>query len=189
MLLKDVAKLRTGLVLGRKADDHNPKYRYPLLNMRVFSENSQLDLNELDVFGSSVELPSHYFTKPGDVVVKLARPQVAAVIDRSTQGILVSAAFMIVTELKASFDPWFIAWFLNSDAVARCIMQVTGSNMLGTARVSAYEPLELPDISCEKQHEIAELYRLHHREVQLTNELLRLKQRRCTAAISKLLAT
>lgn len=177
MKLSDIAEVRTGLVLSRKAAeiDSDVVAEYKQLNLKCIKETGEIDLQALDKFRSSEKLGNNYLTHQEDVIVRLTVPYTAVLINEQTQGLVVSSHFCMIRAKKNKAVPEFIQWLLNSQPVKVEIEKnKTGVSFAGI-KPSFYSELEIEPLALEKQLKIAQVYSTALKELALLEDLKRQK--------------
>lgn len=177
MKLGEVANIKSGLVLARKAADVTAKsiYKYQQFNLKSFNENGTIDRGQLESYESSEPLTNSYLTQKDDLVVRLTAPNTAVLISDAIENIVVSSHFLLIRVDKERLLPEFLYWFLNSDGVRRDIQR----NITGLAfeavkpRFYSELPLRLP--SLKRQQAIADIYMAAQKELRLLEELQKQK--------------
>ena len=74
MKLRDLASVRSGLVLSRKQAKEPSEYRYPLINLRCIQQEGTIQLNEADIYEAKEPLKEEYLSQSGDIIVRLTAP-------------------------------------------------------------------------------------------------------------------
>lgn len=177
MKLRDIASVRSGLVLSRKQSKEPTTYRYPLINLRCIRQDGTVDLCETDVYEAKESLKGEYLSREGDVVVRLTAPYTAVLIDKVTAGMVISSNFVVIRSESESLLPEYLFWLLNTQKVKRTIFENTTSNMLGAVTAKFFTDFEIQLLSVESQHRIAQLNLLAKRESQLYKELAEEKEK------------
>ncbi len=186
MKLVDVAKVRSGLVLGRKQSKVETEYRYPLLNLRAIGENGEIDLQQIEYLYTIEVLNPEYLTHIGDVVVRLTPPYSAALIDEETQGLIIPSSFVVIRTEVDWLMPEYLFWLLNTKDVRKQTADSSTNNMYGGVKPSYYQGLDIPKVSVADQRKIVHLNALAHKEYQLINRLAKAKEEYYTALMDQL---
>lgn len=186
VFLKNVALIRTGLVLSRKEAKALSSHRYPLLNLKSVSSDFGINARSLDVYDAVDELSEEYLTQPDDIVVRLSIPYTAVLITKETAGIVISSNFAIVRAKKEYVLPGYLFWLLNIPQTIADIKRHNTSNMLGAVRSQYYADMRIILPPLVKQRQIAELYRLSKEESLLFIQLAEERQKYYAAVIKKI---
>ena len=97
MKIENIADLSPGLVITRKKSRNSDDVvaTYKLLNLNAVNDRfGTIDENLLNDFNSREELEEHYFTKEGDILVRLNEPFTAIYIGKDEENILIPSYFI-----------------------------------------------------------------------------------------------
>lgn len=177
MRLRDLASIRSGLVLSRKQSKEPTDYKYPLLNLRCIRQEGAIDLGEIDIYEAKEPLKEEYLTQNGDVVVRLTLPYTAVLIDEPTSGMVISSNFVVIRIEDKRLLPEYLFWLLNTPKVRQKIYENATSNMLGAVKAKFLTDFELTVPSNDEQHKIAQLNLLAKKERQLLKKLAAEKEK------------
>ena len=171
MKLRDLASVRSGLVLSRKQSKGMTGYRYPLMNLRCIQRGGDIDLKEADVYEAREPLKEEYLSRKGDIIVRLTAPYTAVLIDETTSGMVVSSNFVVIRIEDERLLPEYLFWFLNTPQMKKKIYENATSNMLGAVKARLLSDFELSVLPAEEQHRIAQLNLLAKKESYLLKKL------------------
>ncbi len=171
MKLRDLASVRSGLVLARKQSKEPTDYRYSLINLRCVQQEGTIDLSEADVYEAKEPLKEEYLSQSGDIIVRLTAPYTAVLIDDTTSGMVISSNFVVIRIEDKRLLPEYLFWLLNTQKVKRKIYENATSNMLGAVNTRFLADFELTVLLVEDQHKIAQLNLLVQKESQLLKVL------------------
>lgn len=171
MKLGELALVRSGLVLSRKQSRETSSFRYPLLNFRSIAVDGDIELGEVDVFDATEVLKPEYISHAGDVIVRLTAPYTAVLVDKDTEGMVISSNFIIIRTDSKKILPEYLYWLLNTSEVKQKIAENTSSNMLGAVKASYFNDFEISLLPIDGQQKIAALYLLSRRESRLLMQL------------------
>lgn len=179
MKLRDIAEVKTGLVLARKAAviDDAVALKYKQLNLKCIREQGEIDIAAMDVFFSTEELGYNYLTHPGDVIVRLSAPYTAVLITEETQGFVVSSHFCMIRVREGKSVPEYLKWLLNSQMVKAQIAKNSTGVTYASIKPSFYSELEIKPLTVEQQKKIALIYSTSQKELALLDELKDNKER------------
>lgn len=179
MKLRDIAEVKTGLVLARKAAvlDDAAALKYKQLNLKCIREHGEIDIAAMDVFFSTEELGYNYLTHPGDVIVRLSAPYTAVLITEETQGFVVSSHFCMIRVREGKSVPEYLKWLLNSQMVKAQIAKNSTGVTYASIKPSFYSELEIKPLTVEEQNKIALIYSTSQKELALLDELKNNKDR------------
>ena len=185
MKLKEIANIRSGLVLARKQSREPSKFQYPLLNLRSIKPDGQIDMEQIDTFNAVEILNTEYLTHRGDIVVRLSVPYTAVLIDASTERLVIPSSFVIIRANRREILPEYLYWLLNTPKVRQLIYENTTGNMLGSIKPSYFSDFDITPLSIEHQAAVAELNRLAQKETQLLVQLAAEKEKYYARAIDR----
>jgi restriction endonuclease S subunit len=177
MKLRELAKIRSGLVLARKESRQPSKHKYSLMNLRSIEQDGTIDVRKLDVFAAVERLADDYLAQVGDVIVRLSVPYTAVLIDRSTKGVVIPSNFVIIRTDTAKLLPEFLFWYLNRARIKREIYENSAGNMLAAIKPSYFGEIEVPEIGLREQKQIADIHGTARREVRLLRDLADAKEK------------
>ena len=179
MKLRDIAEVKTGLVLARKAAviDDAVALKYKQLNLKCIREQGEIDIAAMDVFFSTEELGYNYLTHPGDVIVRLSAPYTAVLITEETQGFVVSSHFCMIRVREGKSVPEYLKWLLNSQMVKAQIAKNSTGVTYASIKPSFYSELEIKPLTVAEQKKIALIYSTSQKELALLDELKDNKER------------
>lgn len=179
MQIGDIAKVKTGLVLSRKKAEveYNAKATYKLLTLKNIAEGGVINNDSFEKFVSNDELDDHYFTKEGDVLMRLSHPHTAVFIEKQHSGLLIPSYFAIIKVDKTRFLPEYIAWYLNSFEVKKELEKSQSGSRIPSTNQNVIKALPVVSTTLSKQKALIELYRLHQKEKGLYNELIEEKEK------------
>ena len=179
MKLRDIAEIKTGLVLARKAADPDDvtALTYKQLNLTCIREHGEIDIAAMDTFFSTEELGCNYLTHPGDVIVRLSSPYTAVLITEETQGFVVSSYFCMIRVKEGKSVPAYVKWLLNSHMVKAQIAKNSTGVTYASIKPSFYSQLEIKPLTVAEQKKIAWIYSASQKELALLDELKDNKER------------
>lgn len=175
--IRDLADVRSGLVLSRKQSKEPTDYRYSLINLRCIKPEGIIDLNESDIYEAKEPLKEEYLSQRGDIVVRLTAPYTAVLIDDTTSGMVISSNFVVIRIEDKQLLPEYLFWLLNTQKVKRKIYENATSNMLGAVKAKFLTDFELTVLPIDDQYKIAQLNLLAKKESQLLKELATEKEK------------
>ncbi len=183
--LKDLAQIRTGLVLSRKQSNKGSDYLYNQLTLKSMNAAGYIDVSLLDEYYAMEDLKEIYLTSVDDIIVKLTAPYTAVLIDETTKGLVVPSQFVIIKCNPQKISPIFLVWILNSDIAKKEFVSNNTSNMLGAIRPHFVGEIELKDMSIEMQNTLGEMYVLAQKEQRLLEELKEKKEKYIKTILEK----
>ena len=167
--LGEISNIRTGLVTARKkakADSLN-RFEYKQISLKSFGKGIKLQKDKSDIFISSQEIKPKYFTKEGDVIVRLRAPASAVYIDKNDEGLLIHSLLVVIRVDKDKLDPKYLAYYINSKSVQRILKQDVKGTAIPMLKTKDLEelPIILPPL--QKQKELVGFLELADKEAEL----------------------
>lgn len=173
--LSDWAEIRSGLVLARKQSTSPTPNNYKLLTLKSINPKGYIEEDLLDDYFAIERLNENYISQMGDIVVRTSSPYTAVLIDKETQGIVVSSYFTIIRSNKNMLKPEYLYWLLNNEETFKTIQKNNFGNILGSIRPQFFSDLEVLLLPLNEQEKISELNLLFKKEQQL---LIALKEQK-----------
>jgi len=186
MKLGDFASVRTGLVFSRKEAYPNiNNYKYRALSLKNVNNYGQILLFDVENYYASDLLKKEYFTRVGDVLLRLSAPYTAILISVKEADLLIPAHFAIIRTTK-TLNPHYLHWWLTKN-IKRFYQMASGGTMMGTISSGyiADMPFEPPPI--ERQRKVSRLLELSNREQQLLSILSEKKKQLINATLIKII--
>ena len=174
MKIKDIASIEPGLVTTRKKASIRFEVAkvYKVLTLNAVGEYGTIDGGQLSNFESVEVLSEHYFTKEGDILVRLNEPFTAIYIEEKDERILIPSYFVKLNINNKNFDPGYIAWYLNSEKVKREFLRSQSGTLIPSINQKVIREIDIPIRALEEQKDIINLYKLYKREVELMERLI-----------------
>ncbi|MFD2682602.1 restriction endonuclease subunit S [Bacillus seohaeanensis] len=178
MVLGDIARIKTGLVLSRKKakDEYDIKAKYRLLSLKNVSDEGIINTDSFEEFNSNDELDDHYFTKEGDVLMRLSHPNTSVYIGKEHNGLLIPSYFAIIKVDMNKYLPEYIAWYLNTFEVKKELERSQSGSRIPSTNKNVLKTLPVVKTTISKQKAFIELFRLHQQEKLLYKRLLEEKE-------------
>lgn len=179
MQLREIAVVKTGLVLSRKKAEfeHETMATYKLITLRNITNDGTIDSTTYEEFKSNDVLDSHYFTQEGDVLIRLSHPNTAVYIDKEASGLLIPSYFAIIKVDKSKLLPEFLAWYLNSKEIKKEFERFQSGTRIPSTNQNVIKTLPVSVTTIEKQKVLIDIYRLHLKEKELYRALIEEKEK------------
>ena len=189
MLLKELAEIRTGLVLSRKKASLSSELRipYPLLSLKDFADDIRPAQSMPEDFIAAETIKEIYLTQPGDVIVRLRKPVRALHIDPQHAGRIVPSLMAIIRIQDAPIDPRYLAYTINSPTAQMSLTKEIKGTRIATIRARSLEDLDIPLPPMAVQEKIVTLARLQKQEQHLLAKLIREKERLSQALLDRII--
>lgn len=179
MKLKDIAEIKTGLVLSRKRAEieFEVKSKYKLITLKNIEDDGIFNSNPFEVFESNEELDDQYFTKTGDILMRLSYPNTAVCIGKQQENLLVPAYFAIISPYTKKFMSEYIAWYLNSSETKKELLKSQIGTVIPSTNKNTLGSLNIKYIPLERQSLIVNVQKLHCKEKKLLRQLIMEKEK------------
>ncbi len=178
MKLKEIADIRTGLVLSRKkaALSDDVKIYYKQITLKSFSNTISLTPDYIDAFVSTENIADTYISRVGDIVVRLREPVTAVYIDESTKGMIIPSLMAIVRVKSDMVNGEFLAYYINSTTSQKMLEKKIKGTTIAAIKTKDLEDLEVVLPSLEDQKRVVAFMKLSEKETELLDKLKREKQ-------------
>ena len=188
MKLKEIASIRTGLVLSRKkaAPYDEQKKRYQQITLKSFSNTTTLQREYFDEFLSTESIDDKYISRAGDIVVRLRKPNVAVYIDEKSAGLVIPSLMCIVRVKESSVNSAYLAHYLNSTPVRKMLEREIKGTTIPMIKTKDLENIDVVLPSLEVQNKTVGLMRLSAKEIELTEKLKQQKEQFSQAVLDKI---
>jgi len=175
----DISEIKTGLVLIRKKADKNvdEKFRYKVVSLKSFNENTVFDNSFADEFISNEQINDEYKVSRGDVLLRLREPNFAVYIDKDYDDLIYSSLMVRIRVKSAKFDPHFVAHYLNSSAVKRALAPDVSGTTIAMIGVASINNLKIPLVNLQTQNKIVKYLNLAREESEILQNLAAQKQK------------
>ena len=185
MNLVEYASIRTGLVLSRKEALPNENSQiYHALSLKNITEEGQILLTGIENYSAVEQLKEEYFTREGDILLRLSAPYTAVIITQKEAGLLVPSHFAII-RVKEMIEPRYLRWWVAKKR--KCFYKIaSGGAMMGTISSGYVAQMPFGPPPLEKQRKIGELFELVNQEQQLLSLLAKKKKQLIDAVILEL---
>lgn len=144
--LKDIAEVISGMSYRRYLDENGREYEV------VLQRSIQRDgvLGDFSKFRLR-NVKEQYFSKPGDVLMKMPYPYDVVCVDR--QNLVISDRIAII-RLKGGYDSNFIAHLLTNAHVKKQLHELGSTERIPHTSLSEIKELELrvPDLKTQREH-------------------------------------
>ncbi len=178
MKLKDIAIIRTGLVLSRKkATSIDIIHKvYKQITLKSFTNNIFLKNDSFDEFHSREEINEDYISNTGDVIVRLREPNIAICIKEHEEGMIIPSFMSIIRPNKNIICSEYLAFYLNSTIVKRILKKEIKGTTIPMIKSNDLSQLDITLPSLQEQKEIVEYLKLAQQECNLLEKLKEQKE-------------
>jgi restriction endonuclease S subunit len=148
-------------------------FKYKALSLRDIGKDGVIESDGIQDYYSLELLKNEYFTRPGDILIRLSSPYTPILISESDKDLLVSSHFAIV-RTKKDIDSNFLYWWFNQNKKQFYIF-ASGSSLLGTISSGYIADMRFNPPPLTKQKQIGQLIQLANKEQEL---FMRLAEKR-----------
>lgn len=185
--LKEICTLSSGSIITRlTADRIRGEVANDIGRKTIVSKTVEKGyISDADVVVNDYkEIPNdNKLTKEGDIVIKLAAPYRAALIDKEHEGMFISSFCSVIRDLSKDVNPYYLTAYLNSDVcVAQLEQRAVGSvmKMLSNGKLG---DLPVPVPNMETQVEIGDYFEKSVKNIALLEKITKLEQEKLNALI------
>lgn len=179
MKLGDICTIESGLILSRKRarNEMEIKRYYKVLTLNNIEPHGDFNEKVLEQFPSNEVLQERYFTKIGDVLIRLNEPYTSVCIQRHQENVLIPSYFVSLEITDDHFLPEYVSWFLNSNIVKRQFYQAQSGTRTPNINQHVIRNLNIPKIPLYEQEKITAIHQLYVKERRLLTQLIEEKDR------------
>ena len=161
--LVQAANISSGLVINRytmRNKDSLLKNPYIYYHITLKSvENNNIDLDLLEKIESEREINDKYLLKKGDIIIKLAPPYNAALVDFEHDHVIVPQNFAII-RTNENFDSEYLSYILNSKNIQNQLLRRVEGGSLQIIKIKSLNEVKIKSINLDMQVKYAKLFRL-----------------------------
>ena len=187
MKLKEIAEIKTGIVLSRKKSivvrDSDIEYR--LLSIRHLAESGKV-IADCKVFKSAEELNINSITKEGDIVIKMTEPYSAVFINQELSEMLVSSNMAIIRLSSKKYMAEFLTELINHQK-NKIFYQLSAGTSLRSINTDHLKELAIPECNLAIQSIIVGYNKLHDNEMVLFMRMVSEKENILKTIMNKIL--
>ena len=120
-----------------------------------------------------------FYTRKGDVIMKLSTPYDSCVIEKKEdEGLIVPSFSVIIRGIRTPYDPYFIMAFLSSRRAWSQIERSRSGRVLSIISNESVSELELPSFSETEMKDISTRFRRYLEFRRLSAEIIGLEKER-----------
>ena len=120
-----------------------------------------------------------FYTRKGDVIMKLSTPYDSCVIEKKEdEGLIVPSFSVIIRGIRAPYDPYFIMAFLSSRRAWSQIERSRSGRVLSIISNESVSELELPSFNETEMKDISTRFRRYLEFRRLSAEIIGLEKER-----------
>jgi len=187
--LKEIADIRTGLVLSRKKAplSADVKIHYKQITLKSFSSTTSLTIDYIDEFVSTEEIADTYMSCAADIVVRLREPITAVYIDESTKGMIIPSLMAIVRVKSGIVNGEFLAYYINSTISQKMLEKEIKGTTIAAIKTKDLEELDVVLPSFEEQKRVVAFMKLSQKETELLDRLKKQKEQLSQAVLDTII--
>ena len=183
MKLKDIAEdIITGVLTRRvvyDGEENNPSLPDGKILVPKAINDGLIDHSLLQSVKLDREVKDKFYTKMGDVIMKLSTPYDSCSIDREEdEGLIVPSFSVIIRGISVEYNPYFIMAFLSSKYAWNQIERLRSGRVLTILSNESVAELEIPEFSEPEMKRISERYKNYLEFKRISSEIMKLEKER-----------
>ena len=183
MKLKDIAEdIITGVLTRRvvyDGEENNPSLPDGKILVPKAINDGLIDHSLLQSVKLDREVKDKFYTKMGDVIMKLSTPYDSCSIDREEdEGLIVPSFSVIIRGIGDEYNPYFIMAFLSSKYAWNQIERLRSGRVLTILSNESVSELEIPEFSEPEIKRISERYKNYLEFKRISSEIMKLEKER-----------
>ena len=183
MKLKDIADCIITGVLTRRVvydgEDNDSSLKEGKILVPKAIDDGLIDHSLLQRVKLDKEVKDKFYTKKGDVIMKLSTPYDSCFIDREEdEGLIVPSFSLIIRGLKSDYDPYFIMAFLSSRYAWNQIERLRSGRTITILSNESVAELDIPEFKKLERERIGERYKNYLEFKRMSSEIIELEKER-----------
>ena len=183
MKLKDIADCIITGVLTRRVvydgEDNDSSLKEGKILVPKAIDDGLIDHSLLQRVELDKEVKDKFYTKKGDVIMKLSTPYDSCFIDREEdEGLIVPSFSLIIRGLKSDYDPYFIMAFLSSRYAWNQIERLRSGRTITILSNESVAELDIPEFKKLERERISERYKNYLEFKRMSSEIIELEKER-----------
>ena len=183
MKLKEITEdIITGVLTRRvvyEGENNDPSLREGKILVPKAINDGLIDHSLLQKVKLIKEVKEKFYTKMGDVIMKLSTPYDSCFIDREEdEGLIVPSFSLIIRGLKSDYDPYFIMAFLSSRYAWNQIERLRSGRTITILSNESVAELEVPEFKKLERERISERYKNYLEFKRMSSEIIELEKER-----------
>ena len=183
MKLKDIADCIITGVLTRRVvydgEDNDSSLKEGKILVPKAIDDGLIDHSLLQRVKLDKEVKDKFYTKKGDVIMKLSTPYDSCFIDREEdEGLIVPSFSLIIRGLKSDYDPYFIMAFLSSRSAWNQIERLRSGRTITILSNESVAELDIPEFKKLERERISERYKNYLEFKRMSSEIIELEKER-----------
>ena len=183
MKLKDIADCIITGVLTRRVvydgEDNDSSLKEGKILVPKAIDDGLIDHSLLQRVKLDKEVKDKFYTKKGDVIMKLSTPYDSCFIDREEdEGLIVPSFSLIIRGLKSDYDPYFIMAFLSSKYAWNQLERLGRGRTITILSNESVASLVVPEFKQLERERISERYKNYLEFKRMSSEIIELEKER-----------
>ena len=183
MKLKDIAEdIITGVLTRRvvyDGENNDPSLPDGKILVPKAINDGLIDHSLLQSVKLDREVKDKFYTKMGDVIMKLSTPYDSCSIDREEdEGLIVPSFSVIIRGIGVKYNTYFIMAFLSSKYAWNQIERLRSGRVLTILSNESVAELEIPEFSEPEIKRISERYKNYLEFKRISSEIMKLEKER-----------
>ena len=183
MKLKDIADCIITGVLTRRVvydgEDNDSSLKEGKILVPKAIDDGLIDHSLLQRVKLDKEVKDKFYTKKGDVIMKLSTPYDSCFIDREEdEGLIVPSFSLIIRGLKSDYDPYFIMAFLSSRYAWNQIERLRSGRTITILSNESVAELDIAEFKKLERERISERYKNYLEFKRMSSEIIALEKER-----------
>ena len=183
MKLKEITDdIITGVLTRRvvyEGENNNPSLREGKILVPKAINDGLIDHSLLQKVKLNREVKEKFYTKMGDVIMKLSTPYDSCTIDREEdEGLIVPSFSVIIRGIDGKYNPCFIMAFLSSKYAWNQIERLRSGRVMTILSNESVAELEIPEFSEPEIKRISERYKNYLEFKRISSEIMKLEKER-----------
>ena len=183
MKLKDIADCIITGVLTRRVvydgEDNDSSLKEGKILVPKAIDDGLIDHSLLQRVKLDKEVKDKFYTKKGDVIMKLSTPYDSCFIDREEdEGLIVPSFSLIIRGLKSDYDPYFIMAFLSSRYAWNQIERLRSGRTITILSNESVAELDIPEFKKLERERRSERYKNYLEFKRMSSEIIELEKER-----------
>ena len=183
MKLKDIAEdIITGVLTRRvvyDGENNDPSLPDGKILVPKAINDGLIDHSLLQSVKLDREVKDKFYTKMGDVIMKLSTPYDSCSIDREEdEGLIVPSFSVIIRGIGVKYNPYFIMALLSSKYAWNQIERLRSGRVLTILSNESVAELEIPEFSEPEIKRISERYKNYLEFKRISSEIMKLEKER-----------
>lgn len=175
--LKKASHILSGAVLNRysRVKDYPNTLKYSYITMKSIEDN-RIYPEFFETQHTTRKVDEKYLLKKGDVVMKLAPPYSAALIDFNSENLVAPSNFAII-RTAGELDPGYLSFILNAPHVRRQLHRLVEGSSLAVIKINHLNDVKLKVRAKDEQILYAKLFSLLLKRRELKMRIIELEDK------------